>query len=46
MPARSRAFAVLALAALLAPAIARADFEDDYTDGLAALDHGEYDRAV
>ncbi|HMM56988.1 MAG TPA: hypothetical protein PKD77_05275 [Rudaea sp.] len=46
MPACSRALAVLALAALLAPAIARADFEDDYTDGLAALDHGEYGRAV
>ncbi|MCE7950374.1 MAG: hypothetical protein DYH18_04620 [Xanthomonadales bacterium PRO7] len=46
MPVCSRALAVLALAALLAPAIARADFEDDYTDGLAALDHGEYGRAV
>lgn len=34
------------LIALLAPALARADFADDYIAGLAALDHGEYAKAV
>jgi tetratricopeptide (TPR) repeat protein len=32
--------------ALLVPALARADFADDYVAGLAALDHGEYAKAV
>lgn len=35
-----------ALIALLAPALACADFADDYVAGLAALDHGEYAKAV
>lgn len=46
MPACKCALLMLALAATLAPLAARADFSDDYVDGLAALDHGEFDRAV
>lgn len=46
MPASSRAFAMLAFAALLAPVIARADFEDDYAAGLAALNRGDNTQAA
>lgn len=45
MPRRRRALLCAALLAL-APLAARADFVDDYFAGLAALDHGEYARAV
>ncbi len=40
------AIALATGAALLAPAAARANFSEDYIAGLAALDHGEYMRAV
>jgi hypothetical protein len=40
------AIALLAGAALLAPAAARADYVEDYIAGLAALDHGDYAQAL
>jgi hypothetical protein len=40
------AIALLAGAALLAPAAARADYSGDYIAGLAAIDRGEYAQAV
>jgi hypothetical protein len=40
------AIALLAGAALLAPAAARADYSSDYIAGLAAIDRGEYAQAV
>ncbi|HST27697.1 MAG TPA: hypothetical protein VLK26_04940 [Rudaea sp.] len=40
------AIALLTGAALLAPALARADYSSDYVAGLAALDRGDYAQAV
>ena len=46
MPGYRRPLGLMLCAALLVPAVARADFADDYVAGLAALDHGDYAQAV
>lgn len=47
MPVCKRTPLLMLLAlALTAPTLARADYADDYIVGLAALDHGDYSRAV